>query len=124
MKKCFSILIGTVLVALLAPVVAELPSNELNTSREAAVHLSNPPTADTLGHYFVWIDPFAVALSGVNPSIFQNIAFSKDPGGMSSGDLFTTSMNNFINADPNAGASKAVKKVAKIGLVYSQGLVR
>lgn len=124
MKKCFSILIGIVLAALVAPVVAELPSNELNTSREAAAHLSNPPTIDTLGHYYVWIDPLAVALSGVNPSIFQNMAFSKDPGGMSSGDLFTTSMNNFINADPNAGASKAVKKVAKLGLVYSQGLVR
>lgn len=124
MKKCFSILIGIVLVALVAPVVAELPSNAVNASQETVTHLSNPPTADTLGHYYVWIDPLAVALSGVNPSIFQNMAFSKDPGGMSSGDLFTTSMNNFINADPDAGASKAVKKVAKLGLVYSQGLVR
>jgi hypothetical protein len=49
--------------------------------------------------------------------IFQNAAFSKEAGGILGSSLYTTSINDFRNADPNAGYSNFPKKTAKVGLV-------
>jgi hypothetical protein len=66
---------------------------------------------------YVWGNPLAIDLNGVNPVIFQNAAFSKEAGGILGSSLYTTSINDFRNADPNAGYSNFLKKTAKVGLV-------
>jgi len=118
MKKNINILIGAVLVALIAPAVAQLPSDVVNANREAIAQLYNRSIINPMDPGYVWGNPFSIDLSGVDPVIFQNAAFRKDPGGLASGSLYTTSINDFRNADPSAGASNATKKVAKIGLVH------
>jgi hypothetical protein len=108
------------LIALIAPVVAELPSDVVNANREVVAQLSNNTSIiNPMDLRYVWGNPLAIDLSGVNPAIFQHAAFSKDAGGMTSGSLYTSSINAFRMADPNAGASNVTtKKVAKIGLVH------
>lgn len=117
MRKNFSLPIGILLIALIAPVVAELPSDVVNMSRGTVDLLPNRTIINPMDPGYVWGNPLAIELSGVNPAIFENSAFRKDPGGLTSGSLYTTSINDFRNADANAGESNATKKVAKIGLV-------
>ncbi len=118
-RKNFNILMMAVfLIALLAPVIAELPSEAVNTNREAVLQLSDTSIINPMDPRYVWGNPLAITLSGVTPAIFQNAAFSMDPGGLMSGGLYTTSINDFRNADQNAGASNVTKKAAKIGLVH------
>ena len=115
MKKISEILIVAVLIALVAPVIAELSSDEVDYAVEQQ---SNASVMKPMDPYYIWINPLAVDLSGINPEIFQNAEFSKDPDGMSSGNLFTASISRFLNTDPSAGASKVVKRVAQVGLVH------
>ncbi len=117
--KNYSILIGAVLVALIAPVVSLLPSDAVNTNMrsEAVEQLNNRTIINPMDPGYVWGNPFAIDLSGVDPAVFQNVAFRKDPGGVMSASLYTTSINDFRNADSNAGNSNITKKAAKIGLV-------
>lgn len=117
MMKNYNILIGAVLVALIAPVVAILPSDAVNTNREVVEQIYNRSIVNPMDPGYVWGNPLTIDLSGVNPAVFQNAAFRKDPGGVMSSSLYTTSINDFRNADPGAGDSNATKKVAKIGLV-------
>jgi hypothetical protein len=119
MKKISEILIVAVLIALVAPAIAELSSDE--DTNYGIEQLYNASMMKPMDPNYIWINPLAIDLSGVNPGIFQNAEFSKDPDGMSSGNQFTTSISSFLNADPNAGASKVVKKVAKVGLVHWPG---
>ena len=120
MRAFSEILIAAVLMALTAPVIAELQSEELDTN-QGVEQLVNESLVRPMDPHYIWINPFAVDLSGMNPEIFQNAEFSKDPDGMSSGNLFTSSISRFLNADPNAGVSKVIKKVAKVGLVHWSG---
>ena len=115
MKKIYEILIVAVLIALVAPVIAELSSDEVDYAVEQN---SNASIMKPMDPYYIWINPLAVDLSSINSEIFQNAEFSKDPDGMSSGNLFTASISRFLNADPSAGASKVVKSVAKVGLIH------
>jgi hypothetical protein len=117
MKKISEILVVAVLIAFVAPVIAELPSDEVGTDQGVEL-LVNESMMKPMDPHYIWLNPLAVDLSGVNPEIFQNAEFSKDPDGMSSGNLLTASINRFLNADPKAGASKVVKSVAKLGLVH------
>jgi hypothetical protein len=117
MKKNYSLLVGAILVALIAPVVAALPSDAVNLNREEVEQFYNRSIINPMDPGYVWGNPFALDLSGVNPAVFQNAAFHKDPGGVTSGNLYTTSINDFRNADPNAGASNTTKKAARVGLV-------
>jgi hypothetical protein len=117
MKRNFSILIGAVLIALIAPAVAVLPSDVVNLNREVVEQFYNRSIINPMDPGYVWGNPHAIDLSGVDPTVFQNAAFRKDPGGLMSSSLYTTSINDFRNADPSAGASNATKKVARIGLV-------
>jgi hypothetical protein len=137
MQRSFSILIGAILITLIAPIPAELPSDAVNSTHkvveQSAVTSANPVSSVNFvtsenpmdpgyfwGKYF-WGNVPAIYLSGTNPNVFQSAAFSKYPGGLFSDDLYTSSMRDFIEADPNAGASKATKKAARIGLVYWPG---
>jgi hypothetical protein len=117
MEKIFEIIIVAVLIALVAPVIAELSSYEEDTNY-GVEQLSNASMMKPMDPHYIWINPLAVDLSSINPEIFQNAEFSKDPDGMSSGNLFTASISKFLNADPSAGASKVVKSVAKVGLIH------
>ncbi len=118
MKKNINILIGAVLIALIAPAIAELPSDTVNANREAIEQLYNRSIINPMDPGYVWGNPLSIDLSGVDPVIFQNAAFRKDPGGLASGSLYTTSINDFRNADPSAGDSNATRKIAKVGLVH------
>ncbi len=118
MKKNINILISAVLVALITPAVAELPSDIANANRQAVGQFYSRSIINPMDPGYVWGNPFSIDLSGVDPVIFQNAAFRKDPGGLMSSSLYTTSINDFRNADPNAGDSNATRKVAKIGLVH------
>ena len=120
MKKISEILIVAVLIALIAPAFAELSSDEVDTNY-GIEQLYNASMMKPMDPHYIWINPLAVDLSGVNPEVFQNAKFSKDPDGMSSGNQFTASISRFLNSDPNAGASKVVKRVAKVGLVHWPG---
>ena len=117
MKKNLNILIGAILIALVAPIVAQLPSEAISGNREAVGQPSNPVMINPMDPNYVWGNPLAIDLNGVNPMIFQNAAFSKEAGGILGSSLYTTSINDFRNADPNAGYSNFPKKTAKVGLV-------
>jgi hypothetical protein len=120
MKKIFEILILAVMIALVAPVIAELSSDEEDTNY-GVEQLYNESMMQPMDPHYIWLNPLAVDLSRVNPEIFQNAEFSKDPDGMSSGNQFTASISRFLNSDPNAGTSKVVKSLAKVGLVHWPG---
>ncbi len=117
MKKNLNILIGAILIALVAPIVAQLPSEAISGNRESVGQPSNPVIINPMDPNYVWGNPLAIDLNGVNPVIFQNAAFSKEAGGILGSSLYTTSINDFRNADPNAGYSNVLKKTAKVGLV-------
>lgn len=117
MKKIFSVIIGAILIALIVPIVAQLPSDAITGNREAVGQPSTATIVNPMDSNYIWGNPLAVNLNGVNPVIFQNIAFSKDPGGILGSSLYTTSINDFRKADPSAGFSNVPKKAAKVGLV-------
>jgi hypothetical protein len=117
MNKNFSILIGAVLIALIAPAVAVLPSDVVNLNRGEVEQFYNRSIINPMDPGYVWGNPYAIDLSGIDPAVFQNAAFRKDPGGLMSSSLYTSSINDFRNADPSAGDSNTTKKAAKIGLV-------
>ena len=117
MKKNLNILIGAILIALVAPIIAQLPSEAISGNREAVGQPSTAVIVNPMDPNYVWGNPQALDLNGVNPVIFQNAAFSKESGGILGSSLYTTSINDFRNADPNAGYSNVTKKTAKVGLV-------
>jgi hypothetical protein len=116
MKKNVNILIGAILMALMAPIVAQLPSDALIGNREEIAQPTTPIIINPMDPNYIWGNPLAVDLNGVNPMVFQNIAFSKDPGGILGSSLYTTSINDF-RRDDNSGYSNVPKKAAKVGLI-------
>lgn len=117
MRK-LNLLVEILLLALIAPAVAEMPSDAVSKNREAAEQLSNRSIINPMDPAYVWGNPFAIVLSGINPAIFQSASFGKDPDGMASGNLWTSSISHFRKSDPNSGFSHVARKSAKIGLVY------
>ena len=116
MKKNINILIGAILIALIAPIIAQLPSDALIGNREEIAQPTTPIIINPMDPNYVWGNPLAIDLNGVNPVVFQNIAFSKDPGGILGSSLYTTSINDF-RKDDNSGFSNVPKKAAKVGLI-------
>jgi hypothetical protein len=116
MKKIVSMLIGAILIALIAPIIAQLPSDALIGNREEIAQPTTPIIINPMDPNYVWGNPLAIDLNGVNPVIFQNIAFRKDPGGILGSSLYTTSINDF-RRDDNSGYSNVPKKAAKVGLI-------
>jgi len=123
MKKISDILIVAIRITLVAPVIAELPPDGAETD-QGVEHLANESMMKPMDPHYIWINPLAVDLSGLSTDIFQNAEFSKDPEGMSSGNIFTSSISKFLNSNPNEGASKVFKTVAKVGLTHWPGLAR
>jgi len=120
MNKFINILICLFFVALAASVTAKLPSDAVSASRDDSSTQLDMTIRDPNDPRFVWGNPIAIDLSGVNPIIFENAAFLMDPGGMSSGFLYTPSINSFRNSDQQSSASNITRKAAKIGLVHWQ----
>jgi hypothetical protein len=117
LRANFRIAIAALLIALIAPVLAELPSDAIDPNRNAVNESINRTIINPMDPGYVWGNPLAIDLTNLNPEIFDNTAFKKNPGGLMS-DMFTTSINDFRNADPKAGASNATRKAAKVGLVH------
>lgn len=117
MKRNLNILIGAILIALIAPIVAQTPASAIDNYREAVAQPSTPPVINPMDPNYVWGNPLAIDLSNVNPVVFQSAAFAKARGGILGSTLYTTSINDFLTDDPSAGYSNIPKKAAKIGLV-------
>lgn len=116
MKRNLNILIGAILIALIAPMVAQTPSSAIDNYREAVAQPSTQAIINPMDPNYVWGNPLAIDLSNVNSVIFQNAAFAKERGGIMGSSLYTTSINDFLRAD-SSGYSNVPKKAAKIGLV-------
>ncbi|MFZ3147790.1 MAG: hypothetical protein WA137_01975 [Methanothrix sp.] len=117
MKYSGKAIIAALLIALIAPVLAESPSDAIDPNRDALNESVNRTIINPMDPGYIWGNPLAIDLSNLNPGIFENTAFKKNPGGLMS-DMFTASINNFRNADPKAGASNATRRAAKVGLVH------
>jgi hypothetical protein len=117
MKRNLNILIGAILIALIAPMVAQTPSSAIDNYREAVAQPSTPPVINPMDPNYVWGNPLAIDLRNINPVVFQNAAFANERGGILGSSLYTTSINDFLKADEKAGYSSVPKKAAKIGLV-------
>jgi len=118
MKKSFSLLLGAILITLF---IAELPSDAINDNY---ITVGQPPdTSITIptGTGYTLSNLPVLSLSGVNPDIFNNAAFAKNPGGLSSGSLYTSSISNFLKGDLDAGASKIAMKPLRLGLLVGLG---
>ncbi|HWQ19995.1 MAG TPA: hypothetical protein VN455_09485 [Methanotrichaceae archaeon] len=123
MRKITGIIIGSILISLIAPIVAELPSsamnaNAMNANRESVEQPSNVPIMNSISPVYAWVGQPVVDLSGINPAVFRNSAFSKVPGGLSSGSTYTESINYFLKDNPDDGVSRIAKKGSKIGLIH------
>jgi len=108
---------AAILIALIAPVLAESPSDAIKPNRDANNASINRTIINPMDPGYVWGNPRAIDLTSLNPVIFESSAFNKVPGGLMS-DMFTASINNFRSADPKAGVSNATRKAAKVGLVH------
>lgn len=121
MTKIFNILIMAIALAIITPAIAQLPSEAVGSHRED-VQTVNMTTTNPLDPAYVWKNPYALDLSGVNPGIFQNMAFAKSPGGLASAS-YTQSINEFLSYDPNAGKSNITVSAAKVGLAAKTAYV-
>jgi hypothetical protein len=115
MRNITGIIIGSILISLMAPAFALLPSDAVNSNKEQSGQQFN---MTVINPAYSWSSPPAIDLSGINPAVFRNNAFKKNPGGMSSGSLYTESIDYFLRDDPDAGTGKIAMKAAKIGLVH------
>ena len=116
MKKNINIIIGAILIALIAPIVAQLPSEAVTGNHELVARPYTPTIINPMDPNYVWGNPLAIDLNGVNPVVFQNSAFANERGGILGSSDYTTSINDF-RKDDNSGYSNVPKKAAKVGLV-------
>lgn len=114
MKKNYSLLLGAILIAL---IIAELPSYAINENYISVGQPYNASIINPVGPGYYLNNMPIISLSGVNPSIFKSAAFAKEPGGLSSGSPYTSSINNFLNGDLEAGISKIIKRPVRLGLL-------
>ena len=120
MKQSFSLLLGAMLIALF---IAELPSDAIN---ENYITVGQPLNASITipvgtGYTNSMGNLPVISLSGTNPEIFNNVAFAKEPGGLSAGSLYTSSISNFLKGDLDAGISKVAMKPLRLGLLVGLG---
>ena len=118
MTRDFSSFSIVILIALMVPAIAESPADALSANRGAATQTPNASIINPMDPGYIWGNPQAIVLSGTDPVVFLNSAFSTEVGGLASGPTFTSSISRFRNDDPNAGASNVTRKAAKIGLVH------
>jgi|GEM_PF-1261212 len=110
---------AAVLIVLTAPILAELPSNAVSTSRGSADYSINRTIINPNDPGFIWGNPQAIELTSLDSGVFESPSFKMTPGGLMS-DMYTSSINAFRRSDPNAGASNATRKTALVGLVNIQ----
>lgn len=93
MKGRFNQVVGAISIALalLAPIVAELSSYAETTNGQVPMQLSNASPIIYVDPVYAGNYPGFLNPSGVNPTIFNSAAFSKDQKGMISGGLYTPS---------------------------------
>jgi hypothetical protein len=118
-KEFLSMVIAAALIVLLAPVLAELPSDAVSSNQGDVNYSINRTTNNPNDPGFIWGNPLAVDLTGVSSTVFDSPSFQMTPGGLMS-DMYTSSINAFRRADQKAGVSKAAKKTALVGLVNMQ----
>jgi len=118
MKRYFRLLLEAILIAL---VVAELPSNALNENYITVGYRSNTSMMTPLGSGYTLNSLPVISLSGVNPDIFKSPTFAKIPGGLASGDPYTSSINSFLNGGSDAGVSKIAMIPLRLGLLVGLG---
>lgn len=121
MKKIFSILIMATTLAMIATAVAQLPSEAVKENRVNVSTIDRTVT-NPFDPAYVWNNPYAVPLSGTSPTIFQNIAFKKTPGGVSAAS-YTESINAFLAYDPDGGKSNITIAAARVGLTAKAAYV-
>jgi hypothetical protein len=73
---------------LIAPVLAESPSDTINPNRDVVNESINRTIINPMDPGYIWGNPLAIDLTNMNPVIFENTAFKKNPGGLMS-DMFT-----------------------------------
>ena len=112
-------LIAAILIFLTAPIPAERPSDAVRSSSGSADYSINRTIINPNDPGFVWDNPNAIDLSGLDAGVFESPSFKMTPGGLMS-DMYTASINSFRRSDPNAGASNATRKKALVGLVNIQ----
>ena len=113
----FKAVVAAILIALIAPVLAESPSDAINPNRDSVNKSINRTIINPMDPGYVWGNPLAIDLTNLNPGVFESPSFKMTPGGLMS-DMFTASINEFRSADPNAGASNVTRKAAKVGLIH------
>jgi hypothetical protein len=116
MERKFELIVAVTLISLVAPVFSESPSDAVNSNRDAVNKSLNRTIIDPMDPGYVWGNPLAIDLSNLDPGIFENAAFRKDPGGLMS-SMYTASISAFREDDPKAGTSNATRKAARVGLV-------
>lgn len=121
MKNIFSILVMITMLAMIATAVAQIPSEAVMENR-INVSTFERTVINPLDPAYVWGNPYAVALSGTNPAVFQNIAFKKTPGGVQAAS-YTESINAFLAYDPDAGKSNITVNAARVGLTAKTAYV-
>ena len=121
MTKIFNILIMAIMLAMIMPAIAQLPSAAVQSNLED-VPTINRSIINPFDPGYVWNNPYAVRLSGINPTVFDNIAFAKNPGGLASA-TYTQSINEFLSYDPDAGKSNITVNAAKVGLTAKTAYV-
>lgn len=109
------------MLAMIATAVAQIPSDAVKDN-QVNVSTIDRTTVNPFDPAYVWGNPYAVALSGTSPAIFQNIAFKKTPGGVSSAS-YTESINAFLAFDPDGGKSNITVNAAKVGLTAKTAYV-
>jgi len=115
MKYSKKAVFAAILIALIAPVLAQSPSEAIKPNDANNVSI-NRTVINPMEPGYVWGNPQAIDLTNLNPEIFESSAFNKVPGGLMS-DMYTASINSFRRADPKAGVSNATRRAAKVGLV-------
>lgn len=122
MKKNISLLVKFILIAFF---IAGLPSNAINENYITVGRYSNAsmmnPIMNPLGSGYNLGNLPVISLSGVSPEIFNSASFFKEPGGLSSYSLYTSSISNFLKGDKDAGISKIARKPARLGMLMGWG---
>ncbi|MFB3764113.1 MAG: hypothetical protein ACE14P_02570 [Methanotrichaceae archaeon] len=113
-----SLLLKAILAAL---IVAQLPSNALNENYITVGQQPNTSLVNPLGSGYTMNSLPIISLSGVNPEIFKSSTFAKEPGGLSSGSLYTSTINNFLNGNSDAGVSNIAMRPLRLGLLVGLG---
>jgi len=81
LRTNFKVVIAALLIVLIAPVIAESPSDAVSSNREIVNKSVNRSIINPMDPGYVWGNPLAIDLTSLNPGIFDSPAFKMTPGG-------------------------------------------